>query len=173
MTFEVREARPEEYGEAGRVTAEAYREFVQPGQSEWLAYLARITDIGERASRTTILIALEDDHILGSLTLELESRVSGSDDDPPLRPDEAHVRMLGVDPAARARGVGVSLMREAEERARAAGKTYLTLDTTQKMDAAQKMYASLGYERTDHAFVDGFLGALLGYRKELDATASS
>jgi ribosomal protein S18 acetylase RimI-like enzyme len=173
MTFDVREARPEEYDEAGRVTAKAYEEFVQPGQSEWPTYLARVADIGERASRTTILIALEDDHVLGSLTLELKSRVSDSDDDPPLQLGEAHVRMLGVDPAARARGVGVSLMQEAEERARAAGKTYLTLHTTQKMGAAQKMYASLGYERTEHEFADGFLGVLLGYRKELDATVCS
>lgn len=118
MTFEVREARPEEYCEAGRVTAKAYREFLQSGQSEWAAYLARIADIGERASRTTILIAREDDHILVSLTLELESRVSGSNDDPPLRPGEAHVRMLGVDPAARARGRRIARARGRRARPR-------------------------------------------------------
>ena len=175
MTIEVREARPDDYEEAGRVTAEAYREFAEPDRSDqsgWSAYLARIADIGERASRTTILVALEDDRFLGSLTLELEGRVSDWDDDPPLRPGEAHIRMLGVDPAARARGVGASLMREAQARARAAGKTYLTLNTTERMVAAQRMYASLGYERgPDHVFPDGFI--LLGYRKKLDATASS
>jgi ribosomal protein S18 acetylase RimI-like enzyme len=172
MTFEVREARPEEYEEAGRVTAEAYLEFAVPGGSDWPAYLARIADIGERASRTTILVAVEDGRILGSLTLELEDRVADWDDDPPLRAGEAHIRMLGVDPAARVRGVGAGLMRGAEARARAAGKTYVSLHTTEKMVAAQKMYASLGYERSpDHVFPDGFV--LLGYRKELDATSSS
>jgi ribosomal protein S18 acetylase RimI-like enzyme len=172
MTFEVREARPEEYEAAGRVTAEAYREFVEPESDSWPTYLARIADIGERASRTTILVALEKGRVLGSLTLELEGRVADWDDDPPLRPGEAHIRMLGVDPAARTRGVGASLMRKAEACAHAAGKTYLTLHTTGRMVAAQKMYASLGYERSpDHVFPDGFV--LLGYRKELDATASS
>jgi ribosomal protein S18 acetylase RimI-like enzyme len=154
------------------VTADAYREFAEPDSSGWPTDLARIADVGERASRTTILVALQDGRILGSLTLELEGRVSDWDDDPPLRPGEAHIRMLGVDPAARTRGVGASLMRAAEARAYAAGKTYLTLNTTETMVAAQKMYASLGYERSpDHIFPDGFV--LLGYRKELDATASS
>ena len=171
MAFEVREATPEEYEEAGRVTAGAYREYAEPGQSGWPAYLARIADVAERASRTTILVAVEDGRILGSLTLELDGRVADWDDEPPLRPGEAHIRMLGVHPKARGRGVGTSLMHEAEARARAVGKRFLTLNTTQRMTAAQSMYQRLRYDRTpDHVFPDGFV--LLGYRKEL-ATASS
>ena len=55
--------------------------------------------------------------------------------------------MLGVDPAARARGVARALMAASEERARAAGKTFITLHTTLRMQAAQAMYERLGYER--------------------------
>jgi ribosomal protein S18 acetylase RimI-like enzyme len=169
--MEIREATPEEHDEAGRVTAEAYREFVRPGDDDWERYLTRIADVGERAGRTTILVAVEDGRVLGSLTLELEGRVRDEDDEEhhPLDPHEAHIRMLGVDPAARARGVARALMAESETRARAAGKTVMTLNTTHRMKAAQAMYERLGYERSeDRMFPDRFV--LLGYRKRLDDT---
>jgi ribosomal protein S18 acetylase RimI-like enzyme len=127
-----------------------------------------MADVAGRADRTHVLVAVEDGRIVGSLTLELEGRVGDWDRDPPLRPGEAHIRMLGVDPAARARGVGTRLMADAEARARAAGKTVVTLHTTERMVAAQRMYARLGYDRAeDHVFPDGFV--LLGYRKELSS----
>ena len=166
--MEVREARSEEFHDAGLVTAEAYREFIRPGDVDWERYLRRIADVEERADRTTILVAVEDGRVLGSLTLELDGRVRDEDDEDhrPLEPGEAHIRMLGVDPAARARGVARALMAESEQRARAAGKTHMTLNTTRRMKGAQQMYERLGYERTeDTVFPDGFV--LLGYRKRL------
>jgi ribosomal protein S18 acetylase RimI-like enzyme len=76
--------------------------------------------------------------------------------------------MLGVAPAAQGRGIGRALMVEAESRARTAGKTEVTLHTTGWMDGAQRLYSSMGYERTpDEVLPDGFV--LLGYRKVLDA----
>jgi len=74
--------------------------------------------------------------------------------------------MLGVDPGARRRGVARRLMAEVEIRARAAGKTRITLHTTQRMRAAQTLYEGLGFERSeDEVFPDGFV--LLGYTKRL------
>lgn len=165
--IEVREALPIEHAEAGRVTAEAYSEFVRGDDpSDWWEYLDRIANVGERAERTTILVAVEDGRILGSLTLELEGRVREDHDHEPLAPDEAHVRMLGVDPAARRRGVARLLMAETEARALAAGKTRITLHTTQRMRAAQALYERLGFDRDeDEVFPDGFV--LLGYAKQL------
>jgi ribosomal protein S18 acetylase RimI-like enzyme len=165
--MEIREATPEEYADAGRVTAEAYREFVGPGDDDWERYLTRIADVEARAGQTTIMVAVEDRRVLGSLTLELDARVRDDEDEPrPLDPGEAHIRMLGVDPAARARGVARALMAESEALARAAGKTFITLHTTQRMKAAQSMYERLGYERmADRVFPDGFV--LLGYTKHL------
>jgi ribosomal protein S18 acetylase RimI-like enzyme len=168
MPIEVREARPEEHAEAGRVTAEAYREFARPGDDDWHRYLERIADVSGRADRTTVLVAIDDGGILGSLTLELEGRVRDDDEEEfrPLAPGEAHIRMLGVAPGARGRGVARALMGAAERRAREAGKTVVTLHTTRRMAAARAMYERLGYERTeDRVFPDGFV--LLGYRKPL------
>ena len=149
------------------MTAEAYREFVRPGDDDWERYLVRIADVEARAGETTIMVAVEGGRVLGSLTLELEGRVrDGDQEHRPLGPGEAHIRMLGVDPAARARGVARSLMAASEARARAAGKTFVTLHTTQRMAAAQAMYERLGYERQeDRVYPDGFV--LLGYTKTL------
>jgi ribosomal protein S18 acetylase RimI-like enzyme len=167
MAIEVREARPEEHAEAGRVTADAYREYVRPGEDDWERYLLRIADVSARAEQTTIMVAVEDGHVLGSLTLEIDGRVrDGEEDQRPLDPGEAHIRMLGVDPAARARGVARALMEASEARARAAGKAFMTLHTTLRMQAAQAMYERLGYERLeDRVFPDGFV--LLSYTKTL------
>ena len=167
MTFEIREARPDEHEAAGRVTAEAYHEFFAlDAIDEDHTYLSRSGDIAGRAGRITILVAVEDDRILGTLTLELEGRVGDKHGDPPLAPGEAHIRMLGVAPAARARGVGGTLMGAAEARARAAGKTEMTLNTTHLMTAAQAMYRAMGYERgPDEVMPDGFV--LMSFRKAL------
>jgi len=101
MAIVTREAVPEDYAEAGRITAEAYREFVPPDDDgDWQRYLVRLADVGERATRTTVLVAIEEGRIIGCVTLELESRVRDGDGDAPLETGEAHIRMLGVDPAA-------------------------------------------------------------------------
>ncbi len=162
---EVREVRPDEHEEAGRVTALAYREFVQPGETAWEEYLGEIADVAARAGRTHVLVAVEDDRILGSATLELGERVD--DDDHPLGPDEAHIRMLGVHPDARGRGVARALMDACEDRARAAGRTRITLHTTHRMTVAQAMYEHLGFERRpDRVFPDGFV--LLSYERRIE-----
>jgi ribosomal protein S18 acetylase RimI-like enzyme len=165
MAIEVRRATREEYAEAGRVTAGAYREFARPGDTQWQDYLDRIADVGGRAGRTVVLVAVEDGRILGSSTLELEGRTE-SDDDSPLAPDEAHVRMLGVDPGARRRGIARLLMEASFAEARRAGKERVTLHTTARMRAAQAMYESLGFERLeDVVYPDGFV--LISYEKRL------
>lgn len=163
MTIDIREARPAEWDEAGRVTADAYREFVR--DAEWETYLDMIADVRERAGRTTIIVAVDGGRIVGSATLELNERVE-PDDDPALEEGEAHIRMLGVASDRRGLGVGRALMDGCEARARAVGKTFVTLHTTARMASARAMYQALGYEQgEDRVFDDGFL--LLSYAKRL------
>ena len=165
MTVTIREATPGEYAEVGRVTAEAYREFVRPRDDAWRDYLGHIADVEGRADRTTILVAEEDGRILGNATLELVDRVE-PEDDPTLHPEESHIRMVGVDPGARRRGIANALLDRCFELARASGKTFVTLHTTQRMTAAQRMYEGMGFRRLeDRVFPDGFV--LLTYRIEL------
>jgi ribosomal protein S18 acetylase RimI-like enzyme len=62
-------------------------------------------------------------------------------------PDEAEFRMLGVAPDAQGRGVGEALVRACIARARAEGRVRLVLSTTDPMEAAQRLYARLGFRR--------------------------
>lgn len=157
MGLEVRGVRPEEHEAAGAVTALAYKEFGRPDENGWDDYRRRVADVASRVGRTLVLVAMEDGRILGTVTLELEERVQGGHERPPLAPDEACVRMLGVDPEARGRGVGRRLMRACIDEARRAGKVRLTLDTTEQMKAAQHLYESMGFRRgPDQVFDDGF-----------------
>jgi len=164
MKIEIRESRAHEHAKAGAVTADAYREFAREGDPDWQEYLVRLADVADRASRTTVLVAVEGGRILGTATLELDGRTERESD--PLRPDEAHIRMLGVAPDARGRGIGRMIMEACEERASGSGRTLITLNTTQRMKGAQRMYESLGYSRgEDRVFPDGFV--LLSYSKQL------
>lgn len=161
--IETRRARPDEYDEAGRVTALAYREFVRPGETLWESYVEEIADVRSRAEIADVIVALEDGRIVGSATLELGDRID-ADEDPPLAPDEAHIRMLGVAPQARGRGVARALMQACFAAARDAGRARITLHTTQRMRVAQAMYEAMGFTRLeDRVFPDGFV--LLSYER--------
>ena len=154
MTIQTRPAKPDEYEETGRVTALAYREFAD--SDSWDRYLEEIADVEGRADLGLVLVAVEDGRVLGSATLELDERIE--EDEPPLPPDEAHIRMLGVHPDERGRGVARALMRECFDRAREAGRTRMTLHTTQRMKSARSMYEAMGFERLpDRTFTDGFV----------------
>ncbi len=158
--------RPDEFDEAGRITALAYREFVRPEDpASWEEYLAHIADIRDRVERTLVLVAVEGEAILGSATLELDGRTD-ADEEQPLAPGEAHVRMLGVSPDARRRGVARLLMDACMDEALRAGRDLLSLNTAPRMTAARQMYESLGFERgDDEVFPDGFV--LLSYEKAI------
>lgn len=140
----VRQVRPQEYVEAGEATARAYREFAPPEMPQWQAYLTRIADVASRASRTTVLVALVDGVLAGTTTLEIDQHIENDWRDE-IAPDQVHVRMLGVDPAYRRRGVGRALMEATIALARERGRSRITLETTAQMRAAQHMYESLGF----------------------------
>ena len=164
----VRAARAPEYEEVGRVILRAYREFARDDEG-WRSYERALGDVAGRAVVAHVLVAVEGDRILGTATLETGRRIE-AEDDPPLAPHEAHVRMVGVDPAARGHGIGRQLMEACIREARAAGKTLITLHTTPWMKAAQRMYESMGFERKterDRHFESGLV--LLTYWLPLES----
>ncbi|MEU3019471.1 MULTISPECIES: GNAT family N-acetyltransferase [unclassified Nocardiopsis] len=62
-------------------------------------------------------------------------------------PDEAEVRALAVDPAARRGGVGAALVRAVVDRARTEGVSRLVLCTRTVMTGAQYLYEAQGFVR--------------------------
>ena len=104
MSFLIRVAESSEYAEAGRVTAEAYRIDDLLRRADGLidtAYEAELTDAGRRAREAELLVAVENGHVLGTVTWC-----------PPTSPwrelateqDQAEFRMLSVAAAGRRRG---------------------------------------------------------------------
>jgi ribosomal protein S18 acetylase RimI-like enzyme len=165
--IEIHPVRASEHAAAGEATARAYREFAIAGSPGWDAYLARIADVAGRSERTTVLVACIDGEIAGTATLEVDLRMNPESTEP-LAPDEAHLRMLGVDPAYRGRGVARRLVDGCIDTARRAGKRRLTLETAPVMTAAQQLYTSMGFAVTgDRLTPDGM--HLLGYARDIDA----
>ena len=156
MTVEVRPLLPREHEEAGEATILAYRDQGEVA-STVPDYLQRVADVGARARHAVVLGAVEEGRVLGTVTVELDDRIPGGHPRPPLEPDQAHVRMLGVRPDLQRRGIGSRLMEAAVEEARRAGKHRVSLETTEGMRAARRLYESTGFRRGDDlVFDDGF-----------------
>jgi ribosomal protein S18 acetylase RimI-like enzyme len=169
--IEIRPIRGSEYAAVGEATARAFREYWTPRSPGWEDYLARIADVESRTERAIVLVALDRGIIAGSVTLELDSRIRPAASEP-LAPDEAHVRMLGVSPEHRGRGIARRLMLACIDTARRHGKRVMTLDTDPLMTAAQQLYVKLGFTSTGlQTRPDGL--ALLGYTFDIDSNATA
>jgi GNAT superfamily N-acetyltransferase len=92
-----------------------------------------------------LLGAWADGVLAGTVMLDLGT--------PPNQPHRAEVQKLLVLPEARRRGVARLLMQHAEEAARLAGRTLLTLDT-RAGDAGEPLYRSMGW--TEAGRIPGF-----------------
>ena len=145
--IEVRRVRPEEYVDTGEVTASAWGPRGSLEDGGWLSFRARVADVASRDTVAAVYIATEGGRILGSVTLETEERVVEEENSTVLAREEAHVRVLGVAPEARRRGVGRILMRHCANVARQIGKARLTLNTSLENLSAQRFYESIGYTR--------------------------
>ena len=84
-----------------------------------------------------VVIARQNSHIVGTVQVDLAT--------PPNQPHRGEIKKLLVHPSARRAGIARALMLAIEEQARDAHRTLLTLDTAN--DAAEHLYASLGYVR--------------------------
>jgi ribosomal protein S18 acetylase RimI-like enzyme len=170
--IDIHPVRESEFSAAGEATARAYREFQRPEWPGYAAYVERIADIAARAQVATVLVAVVDGVVAGSATLELTERIRPSSSEP-LSPDEAHLRMVGVSPEYRGRGIARRLVNACIEIARGAGKQRITLDTAPVMVAAHRLYASMGFTPTpERPMPDGsvLLGYALGIATESPAT---
>jgi ribosomal protein S18 acetylase RimI-like enzyme len=91
---------------------------------------------GVQAGGLILLVARQDDRIVGSVQLDYDM--------PPNQPHRAEVRKLIVHPDCRRQGVAQALMAQLERMAAALGRSLLVLDT-RSGDKAEPLYTSLGY----------------------------
>ena len=139
VPIEIRVARPADVPDAGDVVANAYQADLSVSDS----YLEELRDAAGRAAQALLLVAVDGDTVVGSITYAR----SGTPLAQRAWPDEAELRMLGVAPEARGRGIAEALVRACLEQARADGATGVVLSTQTQMAAAQRLYERLGFQR--------------------------
>ena len=149
--MDIRDARPEEFGRIGELRVAAYR--ADGFLSETSAYADTLRVLGMDGTGE-ILAAVDDGHILGTVTL-----VSWPNGGEVLRdPGEGEIRALAVAAAARGRGIGRALLAAVMRRAAALEVRDLLLLTQPDMLAAQHLYAEAGFGRVpdrDYEYAPG------------------
>ncbi len=172
----VRDARPGELAEVGRIRVTAY--LAGGHLSPDSAYAPVLRDLGT-ADDGTVLVAVADqddgdgDHtggrILGTVMLQswpdAGQVVTGE--------GEAEIRALAVPPEGQGSGTGSALLRAVIERAARTGVRHLLLFTQPDMLTAQHMYRREGFLRIpgrDWSPVPGFTLLAYGLRLTPDVT---
>jgi ribosomal protein S18 acetylase RimI-like enzyme len=90
------------------------------------------------------IVAVEEGRVIGAVLGRFDGR-------------RGWVNRLAVDPRARSRGVGSTLMREVERRLRAKGCRKVNLHVARDNRAVCAFYAELGYQRADLIFMEKWL----------------
>lgn len=142
MTLAIRPARPEEFETVGEITVRAYVEggFVSSTSSGYAVELRRAAD---RAQRAELLVALDGDKVVGSVTVVRHGGAYAE----LARPGEVEFRMLAVAPEAAGRGVGRSLVQAVLDHAQAEGSVRVVLCSLETMTVAHRLYHSMGFTR--------------------------
>lgn len=139
--MEIRRARDEELPAVGELLVEVYvgGGFIAATDS----YVSELADVTARAARADVLVAVDEDKLVGSVTWCPDGsayREIG-------RHDEGEFRTLVVSPAARGRGIGEALVRHCLELSYAAGHRGMVLSTLPSMVDAHRLYERLGFVR--------------------------
>lgn len=137
----IRRPSPEEYAAVDRLIEESYAHDYGPSDPhDDPVYRSAVRD----RDYEVWVAADAGDRLLGSVTL----RAPGG---PPLHEDvaedELDLRLLGVSPSARRRGVAATLMRQATARAAESGRAAVVLKTAPNMRGAHRLYEALEFSR--------------------------
>jgi hypothetical protein len=68
-----------EYEDTGSLTQRAYAEYARPGDRLWDDYFGMLADVASRAQFATVLVAVADERIAGTATVELDRTIGGTE----------------------------------------------------------------------------------------------
>ena len=108
------------------------------------AYEPVLRDVAGRARDAQVLVAVDGDQLLGTVTVATRGGPYAEQADD----GDAVIRMLVTAPAARGRGVGTLLVQACLAAARADGCRRVRLSTQPGMAAAHRLYERFGFRRT-------------------------
>ena len=152
MTLEIREIRFSEYALLGELMIDVYSNlegFPSPtNQPDYYEMLGNIGKFNERKD-TQVLVALSPDlGLVGGLVYFSDMARYGAGGIATSEINASGFRLLGVDPAARGKGVGKALSIACIERARDKGHSQVIIHTTRAMQVAWGLYEKLGFRRS-------------------------
>jgi ribosomal protein S18 acetylase RimI-like enzyme len=141
--IQVRDARSGELDDVAQLLEESYLQYAAMMPAEaWEAYREDIRDVRSRLPESQLIVAVIEERIAGAVTLYLQTSQAL-----PWPQGWAAIRLLGVHPNFRGRGIGTALVEECIRRARRRGLTAIGLHTTIQMDVARRIYEKLGFVR--------------------------
>ena len=115
MPLTIRTAEPSEFAAVGELCVSAYEGLLPQDHF----YIEVLRDAAARAADAGLLVAVDGDELLGTVTFVPE----GGPLSEIAEPDESEFRMLAVSPAAQGRGIGTALLQRVLDDSRAAGRT--------------------------------------------------
>lgn len=139
--LEIRLVRPQEFEAAGRLAERAYSHDYAISE----AYRASLLDVGPRAAEHQVWVAVDSES--GSLLGTVATARPGATISHLAGAGEMDFRLLGVDPAARGRGVGEALTRHVIALAAERGLRRVVMNSGPQMLAAHRLYERLGFRR--------------------------
>lgn len=145
--IEVAELREEDREIVRRVLIESYLQYENDYDNPqvWKDYLAEITSSIDNPRVDKILVAKSNQQVLG--TLQLFKSSEKAYEKPELGIVSPIIRLLGVHPDARGRGVAQELLKSSVNYAKEQGSTSLYLHSSDRMHRAIRLYEWLGFKR--------------------------
>lgn len=143
----IRPALEEEFDAVGALTVAGYDVdgyLTYPDGTYDHGYAGWLADAATRAENSTLLVALEDDELLGTVTW---CPYGSADAQLAKQPHQGEFRTLSIAPEARGRGIGRALVEACLDRARDAGLTEVLLFSLKEMLPAHRLYDRLGFVR--------------------------
>ena len=143
----IRPAQEGEYDAVGALTVAGYDAdgyLLYPDGSYDHGYAGWLADAASRAQKSTLLVAIEDDELLGTVTW---CPYGSADAQLAKESHQGEFRTLSIAPEARGRGIGRALVEHCLELARAAGLTEVLLFSLDDMVPAHRLYTRLGFVR--------------------------
>ncbi|MFJ7827920.1 GNAT family N-acetyltransferase [Psychrobacillus sp. NPDC096623] len=139
--------RVEEFEQVSELLVESYSQYQESYESKegWLDYAESLRDSVHNPFVDRILVARDGAEILGSLQLFTNSEAAYHI--PDLAIFSPIIRMLGVSPSARGKGVAQALLKESISYAREKGADHIYLHSTDLMADAIRLYEWLGFKR--------------------------
>jgi len=170
QTFEIREARQEDFQGLGQLMVEVYSALEgfptpaeQPKYYEMLAHIGAMADKPE----ARLLVADADGRLLGGVVYFGDMAQYGSGGTATQEQGASGFRLLAVAPDARGLGAGKALVMKCVQLARERGHGQVIIHSTKAMQVAWAMYATLGFEPShDLDFMQGQL-QVYGFRLKL------